>query len=82
MNSPVQKDHRAERTQEEDNRERQVNEYAVNEHKAVMMRRSAISKEAAHISAPYDAAACLKKQSKEEEKSNCFYNNGVWQKKL
>ena len=52
-----------------DNQERQVNEYAVNEHKAVMMRRDAISKEAAPISAPYDAASVLKaKKAKKKKK--------------
>ena len=52
-----------------DNQERQVNEYAVNEHQAVMMRRDAISKEAAHISAPHDAASVLKaKKAKKKKK--------------
>lgn len=51
------------------NKERQVNEYAVNEHKAVMMRRDAIPKEVEHTSSHYDAAGVLKaKKAKKKKK--------------
>lgn len=51
------------------NKERQVNEYAVNEHKAVMMRRDAITKEVEHTSSHYDAAGVLKaKKAKKKKK--------------
>lgn len=51
------------------NKERQVNEYAVNEHKAVMMRRDAIPKEVEHTSSYYDTAGVLKaKKAKKKKK--------------
>lgn len=51
------------------NKERRVNEYAVNEHKAVMMRRDAIPKEVEHTSSHYDAAGVLKaKKAKKKKK--------------